>query len=84
MNDRPTNYFKEHIRDSKAVAYCHSKTHKGRLTVRMMKQHNCLQKQCSMLEKYEDHDYWRQREVIKARKKAKKDANKDRQNQQTE
>ena len=81
MSDRPTNYFKEHIRDTKAIAYCHSKSHKGKLTHKMLKQHKCLQKQCPMLEKYEDHDYWKQRAKIKAKKKAKKDADKDRQNQ---
>lgn len=69
-------YFR-HIRDTKACGYCHSNMHKGRLTVRMMRQHKCLQKQCHLFEKYPEHPYWVEKELIKAKKKAKKDANKN-------
>ena len=54
----------------KAVGYC--KRHGTVLTVRTLKCHECLNKQCNALEKYEAHDYWRQREQKKALKKAKK------------
>lgn len=54
----------------KAVGYC--KRHGTVLTVRTLKCHECLNKQCNALEKYEERDYWRQREQKKAMKKAKK------------
>ncbi len=59
-----------YIELSKAVGYC--KRHGTVLTVRTLKCHECLNKQCNALEKYEKHDYWRQREQKKALKKAKK------------
>lgn len=55
--------------ESKLVAYC--KLHKVSLTVRQMKNKACLQKACFHLSKYK-HPYWEQREILKARKKAKK------------
>ena len=58
------------INRSKAVGYCYY--HKAALTVKTMKCHECLKKQCDALKKYEEHDYWRQR----AQKKAMKNANK--------
>lgn len=58
------------ICQSKAVGYC--KYHQAALTTRTLKKHECLNKQCNALIKYENHDYWRQREVIKARRKARK------------
>lgn len=54
---------------SKAVGYC--RYHHAALTTKTLKGHECLKKQCNALTRY-DHDYWRQREVIKAQKKANK------------
>lgn len=59
-----------HIKRSKAVGYC--KHHCAALTVKTLKEHECLKKQCNALKKYEEHDYWKQREVLKARKKENK------------
>lgn len=53
-----------------AIGFC--KCHNAALTVKTLKKHECLGKQCNALKKYEDHDYWRQREVMRARKKANK------------
>lgn len=55
---------------AKAVGFC--KKHCAALTVKTLKCHECLRKQCNALKKYDEHDYWRQREVVKARKKANK------------
>jgi hypothetical protein len=55
---------------NKAVGYC--KRHGTVLTVRTLKCHECLKKQCNALEKYETHDYWRQRAQKKELKKMKK------------
>ena len=58
------------ITKSRAVGYC--PYHKAALTVKTMKRHECLKKQCDALQKYAEHDFWRQHEQKKAIKKAKK------------
>lgn len=58
------------IRKNKAVGYC--MFHKTALTVKTLKGHGCLGKQCDALERYMDHDFWRQHEQKKARKKERK------------
>ena len=40
----------------------------GSLTVKEMKRKGCLGKQCRHLQKNEQHEYWKQRELAKARK----------------
>lgn len=54
----------------RACAFCAH--HLYYLTVKQVKQHNCLGKQCWYLKKNENHDWWRQREVIKRKRKEKK------------
>lgn len=46
------------ITKNRAVGYCHY--HDAALTVKTMKCHECLRKQCDALEKYNEHDFWRQ------------------------
>lgn len=65
-------YFVNQPGKSKSVAYCHCNAHKGNISVKTLKKHECLRKQCPYLEKYEDHDYWRQRQTLKDKKKEKK------------
>lgn len=48
------------------AAYC--RLHECCMTVRQIRQRNCLQKQCWHLEKNEDHDWWRQRAVTKQKR----------------
>lgn len=55
------------ISKSRAVGYC--PYHKVALTVKTMKRHECLKKQCDALQKYETHDFWRQHEQKKALRK---------------
>lgn len=54
------------------AAYC--KYHHCGMTVKQMKCKNCLGKQCHYLVKNETHDYWRQREVQKQRRRERKQA----------
>ena len=54
------------ISNHKVIGYCWK--HKGALTVKQLKHKECLKKQCSALEKYE-HEFWRQRELTKQRRK---------------
>lgn len=50
-------------------AYCRLK--KVSLTVKQLKKKECLKKQCKWLSKYK-HEYWQQREEVKALRKARK------------
>jgi hypothetical protein len=52
---------------SKAIGYC--RYHHAALTVKTLKCHECLKKQCNALKKYDEHSYWTEREVMKSRKK---------------
>ena len=54
------------------AAYC--KLHHCNMTVKQMKCKNCLSKQCWHLVKNENHDWWRQREVAKKKRKDRKQA----------
>lgn len=58
------------IEQCKACGYC--KRHHCYLTVKMLKQHECLNKQCTHLVKNEEHKWWKQRELTKAKRKARK------------
>lgn len=58
------------ISRNKAVGYC--RFHKAALTVKTMKYHECLKKQCDALKKYDEHDFWRQHKQKKERRKARK------------
>lgn len=60
------------FKKERACGYCHY--HHKYLTVKMVKAHECLQKQCDALQKY-DHEWWRQRDLKKQRKKANKQIN---------
>ena len=55
---------------NKAVGYCYC--HCAALTVKTLKNHNCLGKQCNSLKKYENHDFWRQHEQKKELRKMRK------------
>ena len=54
------------ISERRAIGYC--RYHKCYLTATQLKQKECLKKQCDALDK-RDHEYWRQRELKKMRKK---------------
>ena len=46
--------------------------HSCSLTAKQMKAKNCLGKQCDALERYTNHDFWRQHEQKKELRKARK------------
>ena len=56
---------------SRACAFCVH--HHCYLTVKQVRQHNCLGKQCWYLKKNEQHAWWRQREIMKQKRKQKKE-----------
>lgn len=53
------------ISDHHAVGYC--KRHHCHLSATQLKRKECLKKQCNHLDKCE-HEYWRQREIIKQKR----------------
>lgn len=56
---------------NRACGYCVH--HRCYLTVKQVRQHECLQKQCWYLEKNESHNWWQQREAAKQKRKARKE-----------
>ena len=59
-----------HIKKNKAVGLC--SYHKVALTVKTMKRHECMKKQCDAFVRCEEHDFWRQHEQKKELRKARK------------
>lgn len=58
------------ITEKRAVGYCNR--HHCYITSTQIKQKECLSKQCYHLEK-QDHEFWRQRELTRQRRKTRKD-----------
>ena len=59
-----------HSYSDNVCAYC--QLHDCGVTAKQMRKKQCLQKQCHHLQKNENHPVWRQRERIKALRKARK------------
>ena len=57
-------------RSDNVAAYC--RLHHRNMTVKQMKCKNCLGKECWHLVKNEEHQYWRQRELTKQKRKNRK------------
>lgn len=53
------------------AAYC--KHHHCGMTVKQIKAKNCLGKQCWYLQKNESHEWWKQREITKQKRKERKE-----------
>lgn len=51
----------------KTCGYCHNQRHHGRLSIKLVREHKCIEKQCPFLEKY-DHPIWRKKIVDKNNK----------------
>lgn len=56
------------IHPEKIVGCCHNAIHPGKMTEKMMKQHDCIGKQCRFFEKYEKSTYWLQQKQKQAEK----------------
>ncbi len=66
-------YMRNEPKTEKTVALCHYQKHYGYLSAKMMKQHNCLGKNCPYLEKMEEHTYWEQRAARQELRRERKD-----------
>lgn len=58
------------------VGFCYCNAHKGYITKNLLKKHECIEKQCPFLRKFEDYPYWielqqkkEKKEQIKAERK---------------
>lgn len=47
--------------------------HRCYMTVKQMRHKECLKKQCNYLKKNEEHQYWKQRELTKQKRKMRKE-----------
>lgn len=56
----------------KAVGFCLNKSHYGMLSLRNMKNHRCLAKNCIWFLPFKQHPYWQEREKKLSEKKSKK------------
>lgn len=62
--------------DNRAIiGFCHYKNHSGYLTKSLVKEHECLKKQCPLLEKF-DCRYFTQKDNIKKAKQIQKQRSK--------
>lgn len=59
------------ISERRVVGYCHK--HHCYASATQIRQKECLKKQCTYLERYE-HEFWRQRELTKMKRKNKRGA----------
>ena len=60
------------VKKNRAVGYC--RYHQAAITVKTLKCHDCLGKQCALLTRWEEHDFWRQHAQKKEWRKARKQA----------
>ena len=67
------------------VGYCRYNLHRGKLNVKLLREHKCLEKQCPFFDRYEESPYWdkvaRAKEE-KARRKREKAAKKQREREE--
>lgn len=56
------------ITHKRIVGCCHNSLHPGKLTRKIMEEHDCLGKQCRYFEKYSEAGYWHEHEQKQLRK----------------
>ena len=47
-----------HVNKEQIIGYCNCKLHKGALTEQLLKSHECIQKKCPFLKKFDDRQFW--------------------------
>lgn len=62
------------IANTKIVGCCHNTLHPGKLTRKIMDEHDCIGKNCCFFEKYSGSSFWLAQEAKKRRKAEKKAA----------
>lgn len=69
---KPKRYIDKKYRAKEPIGYCWCFTHRGYLNVKLMEEHECLEKQCKYLQKYTQHPYWGNLEREKEEKRLRK------------
>lgn len=54
------------------VGWCSHNAHRGKLSLKQMKQHNCRGKNCRFFTKNPDHPHWKEKARIKQAKREEK------------
>ena len=65
-------YFKGQPKKERAAGYCFSYSHRGYLSVKNIKKHKCLEKNCHWFIKFNQHPHWAKQEKINDDKRLKK------------
>lgn len=60
------------VRNEKPCGFCRYESHKGTLSKDLLKNHQCLSKNCHYLVKYSESDFFKERELRNAEKKLKR------------
>lgn len=66
------HYMKGQPAKDNTVGWCSNNNHKGAVSLKMLKQHKCLDRGCKYFRKNEEHGYWKHKEEIKKNKKRRK------------
>ncbi len=54
------------------VGYCHLEAHPGYLTTKILKEHRCIDKKCTLLEKNSEHYFWITKDFSKRKRALRK------------
>ena len=66
--DRRPQYMR-HQPSGTPVGWCNHNAHRGKLSLRQMRNHNCRGKNCPFFKKNEEHPHWQQKAKAKESKK---------------
>ena len=53
------------VEEEKLIGYCRFDKHSGYLTAKVLNKHKCLQKNCKLLVKFLENEYWQRRDKHK-------------------
>ena len=84
MRYMPKRYIDRKYRTKDPIGYCWYYMHRGYLNTKLMREHECLEKECKYLQKYETHPYWEEVEREKEKKRLRKIEKKKRKQEERE
>lgn len=59
----------KHCSEGKRIGYCWSKCHRGYITKAILDEHKCIEKKCDAFQKYDDAQYWKEKEKQRQKRK---------------
>lgn len=81
-NDKKRTIDGSYCACTKVIGYCHCKLHKGCLTAKLMREHECVQKGCNYFEKHEEAIFWQTKQKNKEVKQQAKAERKQRESKE--